>query len=91
MEKVIIGKGEVIDLILTALVAGGHVLLEDMPGSGKTMLAKSLHELEECGLVNRTEYLEVPIRVEYEITEKAKELGPILVQLAQWGAKASFF
>lgn len=42
MEKVIIGKGEVIDLILTALVAGGHVLLEDMPGSGKTMLAKSL-------------------------------------------------
>jgi len=26
--------------------------------------------------------------VEYEITEKAKELGPILVQLAQWGAKA---
>lgn len=42
MEKVIIGKGEVIDLILTALVAGGHILLEDMPGSGKTMLAKSL-------------------------------------------------
>lgn len=42
IEKVIIGKGEVIDLILTALVAGGHILLEDMPGSGKTMLAKSL-------------------------------------------------
>ena len=33
--------------------------------------------------------MEVPIRVEYEITEKAKELGPILAQLAQWGAKAS--
>lgn len=42
MEKVIIGKGEVIDLVLTALVAEGHVLLEDMPGTGKTMLAKSL-------------------------------------------------
>ncbi len=42
IEKVIIGKGEVIDLIITALVAGGHILLEDMPGSGKTMLAKSL-------------------------------------------------
>lgn len=42
IEKVIIGKGEVIDLVLTALVAGGHVLLEDMPGTGKTMLAKAL-------------------------------------------------
>ena len=42
MEKVIVGKSKVIDLVLTALVAEGHVLLEDMPGSGKTMLAKSL-------------------------------------------------
>ena len=42
IEKVIIGKSEVIDLVLTALIAGGHVLLEDMPGTGKTMLAKSL-------------------------------------------------
>lgn len=42
IEKVIVGKSEVIDLILTALIAGGHVLLEDMPGSGKTTLAKSL-------------------------------------------------
>lgn len=42
IEKVIVGKGEVIDLVLTALIAQGHVLLEDMPGTGKTMLAKSL-------------------------------------------------
>lgn len=42
MEKVIVGKGDVIELILTALLAGGHVLLEDVPGTGKTMLAKSL-------------------------------------------------
>lgn len=42
IEKVIIGKGEVIDLVLTALIAEGHVLLEDMPGTGKTMLARSL-------------------------------------------------
>ncbi len=42
MEKVIIGKSQVIDLVLTTLIAGGHVLLEDMPGTGKTMLAKSL-------------------------------------------------
>ena len=42
MEKVIVGKGPVIELVLTALLAQGHVLLEDVPGTGKTMLAKSL-------------------------------------------------
>lgn len=40
--KVIIGKQEIIDLLLTALLANGHILLEDVPGTGKTMLAKSL-------------------------------------------------
>lgn len=42
MNKVIIGKSEVIDLVLTALLSGGHILLEDVPGTGKTKLAKSL-------------------------------------------------
>lgn len=42
MKKVIVGKDEVMDLVLTAMLSGGHVLLEDMPGTGKTMLAKSL-------------------------------------------------
>ncbi|MCM1027138.1 MAG: MoxR family ATPase [Roseburia sp.] len=40
--KVIIGKEETIRLLLTALLADGHVLLEDMPGTGKTKLAKAL-------------------------------------------------
>ena len=40
VSKVIVGKGNVTDLILTALIAGGHVLLEDVPGTGKTMIAK---------------------------------------------------
>ena len=42
IEKVIIGKSQVIDLVLAAFVAGGHVLLEDVPGTGKTVLAKTL-------------------------------------------------
>jgi MoxR-like ATPase len=42
IEKVIVGKSEVIDLILTSLLANGHILLEDVPGTGKTVLAKSL-------------------------------------------------
>ena len=42
MQKAMIGRDEVIDLILTALLADGHVLLEDYPGSGKTTLARAL-------------------------------------------------
>lgn len=42
IEKVIIGKRDAIDLILAAIVSQGHVLLEDVPGTGKTKLAKAL-------------------------------------------------
>ncbi|MHB9022854.1 MAG: AAA family ATPase [Armatimonadota bacterium] len=42
IEQVILGKREVIELTLAALLCGGHVLLEDVPGVGKTMLAKSI-------------------------------------------------
>jgi len=42
IQKVIIGKNDKIKLLLTALLAKGHVLLEDTPGTGKTMLAKAL-------------------------------------------------
>lgn len=42
IKKVIIGKENTIDLLMTALLSKGHVLLEDMPGTGKTKLAKSM-------------------------------------------------
>lgn len=42
INRVIVGKEEVIKLLVTALIADGHVLLEDMPGTGKTRLARSL-------------------------------------------------
>lgn len=42
IAKVIVGKDAVINLLLTALLADGHVLIEDMPGTGKTKLAKAL-------------------------------------------------
>lgn len=48
IEKVIEGKRKVIEYILTALLAEGHLLIEDVPGVGKTMLAKSLAKSIDC-------------------------------------------
>jgi MoxR-like ATPase len=42
LRRVVRGRDEVIDLVIVALLADGHVLLEDYPGSGKTTLAKAL-------------------------------------------------
>lgn len=42
IAQVIVGKEEVIDLLMVAVISQGHVLLEDVPGMGKTLLAKSL-------------------------------------------------
>src|SRR3984893_10547691 len=48
IERVIVGKRDVIDLLLVALLCEGHVLIEDVPGIGKTMLAKSVARTLDC-------------------------------------------
>ena len=53
--KVIVGKEETIQLLLAALLSGGHVLLEGMPGTGKTKLAKSLAASME-GVFSRIQF-----------------------------------
>ena len=75
--------------ILCALHTGGatryNTLKRKIKGISNTMLAKSLQELEESGLVQRIQYEEMPLRVEYSTTSKCTGLMPILQQLAQWG------
>lgn len=59
-------------------------------GITNTMLANSLKELESDGLVIRKQYAEMPVRVEYSLTQKAKSLIPILLELKKWGEENLF-
>ena len=49
MEQVIVGKREVIEYVMIALLSEGHLLLEDVPGVGKTTLAKTMAQTIHCG------------------------------------------
>lgn len=48
VEKVIVGKHEVVKLVLVAILSEGHILIEDIPGVGKTMLARSVARSLNC-------------------------------------------
>ena len=49
VETVIVGKRQVVELVLLSLIAKGHVLIEDVPGTGKTSLASALSKSIDCG------------------------------------------
>lgn len=59
-------------------------LRKAIPGITQHMLTTQLRELEADGLVSRTVFAEVPPRVEYEITQKARGLGPTMEALTLW-------
>ena len=78
--------------ILSVAYENGIRFLDTAAGYGdsEVVLGKALKELEDAGLVTRREYMEVPIRVEYETTPKCDELIPILEQLSDWCEKYWF-
>ena len=80
-------------LICTLTVDGPqryNELLKKTAGITNAMLASSLKELEADGLVTRTLFAEVPPRVEYALTDRGRELWPILHRLAHWAEDTPF-
>lgn len=77
--------------ILCSLTVNGtsryNELLHNVQGISNTMLSQTLREMERDRLIVRREYLEVPVRVEYELSEKARKLQPILQQLIAWAVE----
>lgn len=63
-------------------------LKKEFPSITERMLILQLKALEHDGLIKRMIYAEVPLRVEYELTEMSTELRPILKQLSNWGSKS---
>lgn len=77
-------------MILRELFAGDrrtHELLEALSGISTKTLMMRLRELEEYGLVQRRVYAEVPPHVEYSLTEKGREIQPVMTALNQVGSR----
>lgn len=65
-------------------------LLKKTSGITNTMLATSLKELEADEIITRTQYAEIPPRVEYSLSDHGRELWPILHRLAHWARGEEF-
>ncbi|MCW3061329.1 MAG: transcriptional regulator [Capsulimonas sp.] len=61
-----------------------------LPGITQHMLTTQLRELEAHGLVKRTPYAEVPPRVEYEMTDAARDLKPVFKAVMVWAREHSY-
>jgi DNA-binding HxlR family transcriptional regulator len=76
-------------MILYHLLVNGKMrfmeLSRAVPEATQRMLTLQLRELETDGIITRTVFPEVPPRVEYEVTEIGKALGPIMKKLRDWG------
>ena len=83
----VIGGKWTVQIVCALTNAGAlryNALRAKLDGISNTVLATSLRELEADGLVVRTVYPEVPVRVEYRPTEDCRVLLPILEQLSDW-------
>jgi MoxR-like ATPase len=88
VQKVIVGKGEVIELAMIALLCEGHVLLEDVPGIGKTTMAKAMARSLGCSFQRiqfTPDLLPSDVTGIYYFNQKAQDFqfraGPVMAQI----------
>ncbi len=62
-----------------------HLLKESLPYISDKMLANTISELVEDGIIQKNVFHEVPLRVEYGLTEFGKGIMPVLVTMNEWG------
>ncbi|MCK9518256.1 MAG: helix-turn-helix transcriptional regulator [Dehalococcoidia bacterium] len=73
--------------IVRTMLAGSvrfSEILAAIPGLSDRLLSERLRELEGAGIVERHVYPETPVRIEYELTPKGRELDAIVAALDQW-------
>ncbi|WP_245772980.1 winged helix-turn-helix transcriptional regulator [Paenibacillus catalpae] len=58
---------------------------EQIPEMSDKMLTDRMKELESLSIVKRTVYPEMPVRIEYELTPKGRELQPVIESIQSWG------
>jgi DNA-binding HxlR family transcriptional regulator len=75
--------GAILHLLLQG-PARFSVIKSALPDMTDRILAERLRELQAAGLLSRSAYPSVPVRVEYTLTEKARDLSPTLDGLADW-------
>lgn len=56
-----------------------------IPGATKRVLQQQLNEMERMGIVSKETFAEVPVRVEYSLTERGRSLLPIIRLMDEWG------
>lgn len=77
-------------LILHVLLTGStrfKEIKEMVPHMSDKMLAERLKELEECGIIERKVYPEIPVRIEYQLTDKGNDLEQVMASIRQWGER----
>jgi len=79
-------------LIIRTLLSGQKRftdIAEAIPNMSARMLTERFKELEKAGIVIRKVYPEVPVRIEYELTEKGAELQSVMDEIQKWAEKWS--
>ncbi|MHA1766118.1 MAG: winged helix-turn-helix transcriptional regulator [Promethearchaeota archaeon] len=80
----------IIRLLLLNETLRFNEILAHFNGSPKTITAR-LRELEKHGIINRTQFNEIPPKVEYSLTDQGKELEVIFERLANWALDLTLF